>query len=642
MTLRRFLILTACICSIFFIGLYVVLQGERSSVESHYVNIDEILKSYREGKSLTIFSKDRVKIYEKVYERTEQLPVEVPEDIYYMVKFAGENLFICDVPSSKDDIKLLEFHSIPKDGLDNCLVLLAAEKALARRSDKSYTKLILWKTASDIVKRYGEEGVLRAYMENTYMQNDIWGLEAAAKSYFEKSIRHLSVPEKAWLVSVLTLGHRPQDNKPAFTKRRYMLIYRLYVGGFIDHNTYMMSLKDVDYGIHQDINLYPEYTELIMNELKEKSIKTDRQLVVYSNIDTKTVQAAKDAIAKKLEQYPKGINATLAVVNYEKGGVEALAGNDRTVFRTMQMRRQIGSTFKPIVYLTAVTKGAMPNQLIRDKRYSYNLGNYVYSPANFEDYYMGTIPMRLGLVHSLNNATIRLAKITGLRSVGQMAVDLGMKARIKPYLAMPLGIFPITPLNLAKVYSTFGTYGIKNEIGFVNRIENGRGEEIYLRKEAPVRVSDERKTYQVLYMMKDVVRRGTARGSGLITGTAAKTGTTDEYRDAWTVAIFPPYAVVCWVGFDDHRSMGEKGTGGGLAAPIIAEFQKRVTSNLKKVDFNVPKGVVFRMVDAYTGKVTGKGCGSRKIYMEAFLEEETPEDCNRRVASGIIRNKEGS
>lgn len=636
MTLKRFFILAACVCSVFLIGLYVVLVGERSSLKGFHVNIDGILENSREGQSLTVYSKDKVKIYEKVYERSEKLPAEIPEDIFFMVRFAGENLYTCDKPGSEADFKLLRFHKIPEEGLGSCIVILAAEKALARKSSRKYSRLILWKTASMIVEKYGVEGVLRAYMENSYMQKDIWGLQAASKSYFNKSLEHLSVTEKAWLTAVLTLGHGEKDDKPAFVKRRDMLIYRLYLNGYIDHSTYAGSLKEVKYGTHEDINLYPQFTELILNEIKEKGIRTDRRLVVHSSIDTSTIRAADEAIAEKLKTYPEGINAALAVVNYETGGIEALAANDRTVYRTMHMRRQIGSTFKPIVYLTAVSKGAMPNELITDKRYRYNLGNYVYSPANFEDYYMGTIPMRLGLVHSLNNATIRLAKQTGLRSVGQMAVDLGMKARIKPYLAMPLGIFPITPLNLAKVYSVFGSYGVKREIGFISKIENSRGEEVYLGKTPDVRVADERKTYQVLYMMKDVVRRGTARGSGLKWGTAAKTGTTDEYRDAWTVAIFPPYAVVCWVGFDDHRSMGEKGTGGGRAAPVIAEFQKRVTENTKNIDFEVPDGVVFRMVDAYTGRVTGKGCVSGKSYMEAFLAEQTPPDCNRRLASGEV------
>lgn len=631
MTTGRFIILTCGVCLIFFVGLYAVIQGERSAVRDYSVNIDDVLKSGRESKSLTIFSKDGVKLYERVTEETAPLPNDIPPDLYYMVKFAGENLFECDRPSTQSDLDLLKFHSIPLTGLDNCIVLHTAEKAVGHKQHGLKSRILLWKTAADLVKRYKVRGVLRAYMANTYMQNDIWGIEAASRRYFGKSVSYADTAQKAWLVSVLTLGHMPSDDCPEFTKRKDMLIYRLYRAGLIDYGQYAaQSGRELTYSLHREINLMPEYTSIVLDELREKGIRTDRRLTVHTSISVQTLEAAQEAIAEKIEKYPKGINIAMAIVNYETGGVEALAANDRWRWRTMDMRRQIGSTFKPIVYLTAVTQGAQPNEIIVDKRYRYNLGNYVYSPENFDDYYMGSIPMRLGLVYSLNNATIRLAKLTGLRKVSRMAVNLGMKARIKPYLAMPLGIFPITPLNLAKVYSSFGTYGVKKDIGFINSIKDGQGDNVYLKKKLPVRVAPERHTYQVLYMMKDVVRRGTARGSGLLWGTAAKTGTTDDYKDAWTVAIFPPYAVVCWVGFDDHRSMGEKGTGGGRAAPVIAAFQKIIMKNTKKIDFNVPEGIVFRHVDFRTGMVTGKDCGARRSYMEAFLKEDVPASCSRR------------
>lgn len=635
MTAGRFTALTFAVCLIFVIGLYVVLNGERTAVRDYKVSLDNALSSDREGKSLTIYSRDGVKIYEKFYEKSAHLPSEFPEDMYFMVKYAGDSLFSCDRPSTDSDMKLLKFHGLSPEGLDNCIVLLTAEKAIGQKGTEHISRIQLWKTAADIVKRYGERKVLLSYMENTYMQNDNWGVEAASECYFAKTVRNADVEQKAWLASVLTLGIMPADNPPAFYKRMDMLIYRLYTERLISYETYTaQSGHKVKFQKQKDINLLPEYTDLVLEEMKDKGIRTDRQLVVHTNISLATIKAADEAVRDKLSEYPEGIHIAMAVVNYETGGVEALAASDRWQWRTMSMRRQIGSTFKPIVYLTAVVEGTLPNEIITDKQYSYNLGNYVYSPSNFEDYYMGNIPMRLGLVHSLNNATIRLAKMTGLRKVSRMAVNLGMKAQIKPYLAMPLGIFPITPLNLAKVYATFGNYGVKKEIGFIDSIENGHGEKVFLKKEPDVRVAPERQTYQVVYMMKDVVRRGTARGSGLAWGTAAKTGTTDDYKDAWTVALFPPYAVVCWVGFDDHRSMGDKGTGGGRAAPVIAEFQKIVTANAKKIDFSVPEGVVFRQVDRYTGAVAGSGCSSKRSYTEAFLEEAVPDTCSkRRVAS---------
>ncbi|XOB66028.1 transglycosylase domain-containing protein [Deferribacteres bacterium DY0037] len=642
MTLKRFWILTACVCLVFFAGISAVLNSEKTLVRGYNADLDEILKGDRSGKSLTIYTADNIKIYEKIYQQTSELPKEVPDDLFYMVEFAGENLFTCDKPDSKASRAILDFYNISETGLNNCIVLFTAEKAIARKGDK-VSRLKLWSTAARLVEKYGVRKIILAYMEHSYMQNDIWGVEAAAYSYFGSSVRFLTIAKKAWLISVLTLGQMPDDDPPAFYKRKDMLAYRLYLKGLITYTQYSDAAEQPVYKLHKVVNTMPDYTALVLQELKRKGVKTDRQLVVHTNINLSTLRAAQHAISSKLKKYPDGINIAMAVVNYETGGVEALAANNKWKYHTMQMRRQIGSTFKPIVYLTAIKEGASPNELIVDKKYRYNLGNYVYAPANFEDYYMGKIPMRLGLVHSLNNATIHLAKLAGLRKVSRMAVDLGMDARIKPYLAMPLGIFPITPLNLAKVYAAFGTYGIKKEIGFINRVEDSKGERVYLPKELPRRVSPERETYQVVYMMKDVVRMGTARRSGLISGTAAKTGTTDEYRDAWTVALFPPYAVVCWVGFDSHRSMGERGTGGGYAAPVIAEFQRLLLKDSEKIDFNVPKGIVFKRVDRYTGVVTGKGCGSKRTYAEAFLEERVPPVCGgRNIAFENVKENTGS
>jgi len=126
MSLKRFLTLTASVCLIFFIGLYVVLMGEISAVKKIRVNTDDILLGSREGKSLTILSSDNKIIYQKIYESSLPLPAEVPEDISFMVKFAGENLFTCDKPANEEDIELLDFHNIPDEGLNNCIVLLMA------------------------------------------------------------------------------------------------------------------------------------------------------------------------------------------------------------------------------------------------------------------------------------------------------------------------------------------------------------------------------------------------------------------------------------------------------------------------------------------------------------------------------------
>jgi penicillin-binding protein 1A len=219
--------------------------------------------------------------------------------------------------------------------------------------------------------------------------------------------------------------------------------------------------------------------------------------------------------------------------------------------------------------------------------------------------------------------------LTGLPKVADTAKRLGMEYDVKPYLAMPLGIFPLTVQNVARVYSVIGNYGLRKDSGLILSITNTKGEPLFYAKRSPEQIVSPVSAYQVMRIMQDVPRIGTARGTGLIPGTAAKTGTTDDYKDAWMAAIAPPYAIVAWVGFDDHRSMGEKGTGGGLAAPVIAAFQKRMWPDRQKIDFNIPSGVVLKDVDYYSGVLPGDGCSSKRTYTEAFAEGNQPEPCDR-------------
>jgi len=634
----RFFALSSVVIVLFLTALAIVVSGGRVGGKSP--SIDRIFDSKHRGKSLTIISEDGVTMYQKVYERADLITCEIPENLKHLTNFLGEELLICNRPDGEDS-RTLEVNNISADSAGNCLNLTLAQKALTSSGFEDYSDVRLWKTASEIVESYSQDEIIHEYLENAYMQSDIWGLESASKFYFDKSLKYTNLREQIWLLTLASFGYPVSNDREAFLKRCGLFAYELYRSGRIDYHKYKsLRFEDIKSKKSKVINLMPDYTELILKELKTKRINMERDLIIHTSINLKTMKAAEEAIAERIKKYPKGIKAAMAVVNYENGGIEALAASDKWRYRTTKMKRQIGSTFKPIVYLTAISEGAMPNEIIVDKAYKYKMGKYVYAPGNFEDYFMGSIPMRLGLVHSLNNATIRLANLTGLSKVSKMAMNLGMKADIRPYLAMPLGIFPITPLNLAKVYGTFGSYGLKREMGYISEVKDRNGNTVYMRKDTPVRVAEESSTYQVVYIMKDVVRRGTARGSGLIWGTAAKTGTTDHYRDAWTVALFPPYAVVCWVGFDDHRSMGEKGTGGGRAAPIIAKFQKKIMKGVKKVDFNVPDGVVFRRVDARNGRVTGKNCRSRKSYLEAFKKETVPGTCYRKkVAAGNLNNK---
>jgi penicillin-binding protein 1A len=608
-------------------------ENRRVRLELYSPDMGAIFFNDRKTKTVSIYSKDNVLMYRNVYERSDDIPANLPQDFYTLMEFAGKNYFTCEKPDTEEELKLLKTYEISPEGLDDCIVLYEAEKAAYMYRDDENYKLVLWKTVADLLKMHGRNGIYDAYLQTAYMQSDLWGMESASLFYLDRSAEFADESQMLWLMSVLTLNTLPYDDMESFLRRTGEFAEYMIEQG---RTAYRDAVRvPVEYNINKLTDNYPQYTSLILEEMERRGFQPSGEVVVTSGLNLDTIEKAKEAVAERMPFVPDGANIVLAVVNIEDGSVEALAANNRFRFRTMQMKRQIGSTFKPMVYLTAFNNGFRPNQLIVDKPYEYKNHGKPYNPANFEDYYMGVIPLRKGLVFSLNNATIRLAMLAGLPKVAETAELLGMNYDVKPYLAMPLGIFPLTVQNVAQVYSVIGGYGLRKDSGLILSIRNTKGEPLYYVKRSPEQIVSSVSAYQVLHIMQDVPRIGTARGTGLIPGTAAKTGTTDDYKDAWTAAIAPPYAIVAWVGFDDHRSMGEKATGGGLAAPVIAAFQKRMWNEWQKIDFNIPPGVVLKDVDYYSGVLPGDACSSQRTYAEAFAEDNLPEPCVRSAVEPI-------
>lgn len=629
--LRPFLFVCA-LAVIFIISCTTFYKKERVNLSLYTPDTSAVFSNSRKSRAVTIQTKDGRIMYKKVYETAEPMPDYVPNDFYLMMSFLGEHVLKCARPVSEEDVEMMEDYEINPDGLKDCFVLYLAEEASAVYKGDEHERLITLKTAADLMREYGREKLHRAYMSAAYMQNDIWGVQSAALSYFGKRIDAVTNQEKIWLMSLMSLGHMPEENRLDFLKRLGLLNSQMTVSGTAG---YPVIAKDIEYNREQDVYAYPDFTRLVLEEMEARGISASSEITVTAGIDTRTLQYAEEAVAERLPRMPEGANTVIAVINYKDGTVEAMAVNNRFRYRTMQMQRQIGSTFKPIVYLTAFNNGLRPNQLITDKKYEYKNYGQPYSPDNFEDFYMGTIPLRRGLIFSLNNATIRVARAAGLEKVADTANRLGMEADIKPYLAMPLGIFPIRVINLAQVYSAVANYGMKKDIGFILSVKDANGQELFCGKKGDERIVSEAAAFQTLYIMQEVPRIGTARGTGLIKGTAAKTGTTNDYKDAWIAAVFPPYVAVVWVGYDDNRSMGEKGTGGSLAAPVVAAFQRRIMPYTEKIDLKVPEGVVLKNVDYYSGRPAGAFCPGGRTYTEAFDSANQPAECSVSYAEKI-------
>ena len=281
----------------------------------------------------------------------------------------------------------------------------------------------------------------------------------------------------------------------------------------------------------------------------------------------------------------------------------------------------MASTFKPIVFLSAFEKGIKPSDQVVDMPYEFEVEDVIYRPNNYNGFFMGKIPIRYAFVYSLNNSTIKVAEMAGLEYVKDMSIALGMNKDIKPFYAMALGAFPATPMTVAQIFSTIGNLGEYKKATLATSYKIG--DKTYNLKEAPRQVVSQEAAYQTLYIMQAVASRGTARGARLLKGTGAKTGTSNDTKDAWTVAVFGDYTAVVWVGYDDLRPITIGGGGGRLAAPIIAEFQRRYFGKNATFSFQVPNNIVFKRVDARTGLLTERK--SAGTYIEAYNKKRLPK-----------------
>ena len=325
------------------------------------------------------------------------------------------------------------------------------------------------------------------------------------------------------------------------------------------------------------------------------------------------------------------VESTLVSADPRDGAIRALAGGfdfARSQYNhATQALRQPGSSFKPFIYSAALEKGFTPGSVIEDEPLSFTAaqtGGEMWEPKNYDGKYDGPISMRQALVRSKNLVSIRILQAIGTHYAQDYITRFGFEAKLHPpYLTMALGAGNVTPLQMISGYSTFANGGFRIKPYFIQRIEDGRGtvlfEERAVRaKENAERAIDERNAYIMTSMMRDVVRFGTAAaamklGRGDLAG---KTGTTNDFLDAWFGGYNSELVAVAWVGHDQPKTLGRGETGGSVALPIWISYMGTVLKGIAEQPLETPKGLV--------------GSGSEVAYQEFGprdgLDTHTPGD----------------
>jgi penicillin-binding protein 1A len=302
--------------------------------------------------------------------------------------------------------------------------------------------------------------------------------------------------------------------------------------------------------------------------------------------------------------------------------------------RAVDGKRQPGSSFKPIVYAAAIADSIAPNTMVADTAIAIRLPNgTVYRPDNSDHEFLGSLTLREALAKSRNSVAIQLGQQIGMDSIAALARRMGISSPVAPYPSSAIGASVVQPLDMIASYTTFSNLGTPVEPRFIYRIEDRAGKTIY---SAPVRALppalDQRVTYVVRDMMRDVVERGTAssirRYLPSSVPVAGKTGTTNDNTDVWFIGLTPDLVAGVWLGFDKPKTITPGAGGGSLAAPIWGRMMSRyyaATRAPANTWTSPPLGVIPGELDRLTGQLATIATPAERRYTEYFVEGTEPE-----------------
>ncbi|MCX7913437.1 MAG: PBP1A family penicillin-binding protein [Thermodesulfovibrionales bacterium] len=308
--------------------------------------------------------------------------------------------------------------------------------------------------------------------------------------------------------------------------------------------------------------------------------------VIY--VKVKSVE--KNNITLSLEQDPE-IEGALVAIDPETGYIKAMIGgfsfSKSDYNRALMAKRQPGSAFKPFVYAVALQNGYTPESIIVDEPVTYKWGNKEWSPENYDHKYLGPTTLREALAYSRNVVTVKLVDSVGIDNVRNFALKAGIQTDIPRELSIALGSISVTPLELTSAYSAFANNGIKYKPIAIRYITDSKGTLLEENLPQGEQILSPEVVTQLTSMLKDVILYGTGMRANIGRSAAGKTGTTNDYRDAWFIGYTHGLVAGVWVGYDDmRRSLGQTEVGGRAAAPIWASFMKSSLSDISTYDLD--------------------------------------------------------
>lgn len=468
-----------------------------------------------------------------------------------------------------------------------------------RTFDRKIKELII---AHRIEKTISKNEILELYLNSVYLGSGTYGVLSASKTYFDKELDELTLAETALIAGLPQAPsvYSPFQNPDAAINRRNQVLKRMYKTGCITKEQYEAAKKE-ELHLSKKPRLYsfnkaPYFIDFVLNELErlgfEEQEISQGGLKIYTTLDLKSQEAAQNAIVNDLNAYGlKSNNTQMALFSFSPttGRIYAYVGGknyEQSQYdRIVNAIRPPGSAFKPFVYTVALQQGIGVDDIIDDSPISFKN----WSPRNYGSKYRGKMPLWKALAISSNVAAVRLIQKTGTDAVITTAREMGITTPLQNDLTISLGSNGVKLYDMVVAYGAFANGGFRVKPYAVERVENSRGVVIY---ENPgpkiVKVISFDTAAGMTYMLRKVVEVGTGRAANIAKAVAGKTGTTDDYHDAWFMGYTPDIVTGVWLGNDNNTKLPGI-TGGGLPAKVWADYMRVAITNFADSVFDYPK-----------------------------------------------------
>jgi penicillin-binding protein 1A len=495
-------------------------------------------------------------------------------------------------------------------------LFLTPERTISRKIQE--TLLALW-----LERSYTKDQILTIYLNRVYLGAGSYGVDGAARRFFGRSARELSLYEAAMVAGLLKAPSRfaPTTNPDLAAARTRTVIEAMVEAGFISEATGLAARSRPPAQRPprpSDGSRY--FADWVAEQVPDYVGTIDGDLQVVTTLDAKLQGFAEAAVAETLAREGERGRASQAalVALAPDGAIRAMVGGrsymESQFNRATQAMRQPGSAFKPFVYLAALERGMTPDSRIDDAPVTVS----GYSPRNFNDRYFGKVTLREALSRSLNSATVRLAYEVGPNAVTEAARRLGITSPLRAELSLALGTSEVTLLELTAGYAAFASGGYAVWPFGLREIRDGAGRNRYRREGSggtPVIRSDH--LPGMLDMLSTVVASGTGRSAQLDRVTAGKTGTTQDSRDAWFIGFTGDLVVGVWMGNDDGQPM-DSVTGGNGPAILWKRFMLRALEGVTPRPIPLPAPVAAAPAPRQTAEPALPGW-LRRVFGESGL-----------------------